>query len=97
MKLIDGGLEDMDRLEDKLILTCSFDDFGNMNKKLQELGLEVESAELERVPNNTTALEVDAAKSVLKMIEKMEDEDDVNTVFHNLELTDDLMAALDEE
>lgn len=96
MALIDGGLEDMDRLEDKVILTCSFDDFGNMNKKLQELDIDVESAELERIPNNTTPLDVDAAKSVLKMIEKMEDEDDVNTVFHNLELTDDLLAALDE-
>lgn len=96
MDLIDGGLEEMDRLDDKIILSCSFDDFGNMNKKLQELNIDVESAELERIPNNTTALEVDAAKSVLKMVEKMEDEDDVNTVFHNLELTDDLLAALDE-
>ena len=96
MELIDGGLEEMDRLDDKVILTCSFDDFGNMNKTLQNLGIEVESAELERIPNNTTALSVDAAKSVLKMIEKMEDEDDVNTVFHNLELTEELVAALDE-
>ncbi len=97
MELIDGGLEEIDTTDDMVIVYCSFDDFGNMQKTLEDMGMEVQSAELQRIPGNTTALDVSASKSVLKLIEKMEEEDDVNTVYHNLEMTDDLMAALEAE
>jgi len=97
MELIDGGLEEMEVEDEIVLLYTSFDDFGNMQKLLEKMGIEVENAELQRIPNSTTALDVDAAKKVLKLIDKMEEDDDVNNVFHNLEMTDDLMVALEEE
>ena len=97
MELIDGGLEEMEVLDDSVMIYVSFDDFGLMSSHLEELKLEVKSSELQRIPTTTTALDVDSAKKVLKLIEKMEGDDDVNTVFHNLEMTDDLMEALNEE
>ena len=87
----------MEHVEDKLIITTAFEDFGLMQKKLEELSLEAESAELQRIPNNTLAIGVDEAKRVLAMIDKFEEDDDVNTVFHNLELTEELQNALNEE
>lgn len=97
MELIDGGLEELEEIDTAVLVYTSFEDFGNMQKLLDEMSLEIESAELQRVPTTTTALDVDAAKKVLKLIDKMEEEDDVNTVYHNLEMTDDLMAALEAE
>ena len=97
LELIEGGAEDVEHVEDKLIITTAFEDFGLMQKKLEELSLEAESAELQRIPNNTLAIGVDEAKRVLAMIDKFEEDDDVNTVFHNLELTEELQNALNEE
>lgn len=97
MELIDGGAEDAERTDEILIITTSFEDFGNMQKKLEDLGLEAKTAEVQRVANNTVALDLETAKKVLAFVEKMEEDDDVNTVYHNLELTDELMAALEEE
>lgn len=97
MELIDGGAEEVDKEEDVTIVTTQFEDFGNMQKKLDELEIEAQNAELQRIPNSTNALDVEAAKKVLNMVDKLEEDDDVQNVFHNLELTDDLVAALEEE
>lgn len=97
MELIDGGAEEVERDDDIITVYTSFEDFGNMQSKLDELGIEAKSSEVQRIPKTTTALDVDAAKSVLNVIEKMEEEDDVNSVYHNLEMTDELEAALEAE
>lgn len=97
MELIDGGLEEMEVLDDKLILTVAYEDFGKMNDFLESVNIEAESAELQRIPKSETALDVDKAMSVLKLIDHMEELDDVNSVYHNLEMTDELAEALEKE
>ena len=67
-----------------------------MQKKLEELNIEVENAELQRIPNARKTVDVDTAKKALKLIEMIEDDDDVQNVFHDLEMTDELEAALEE-
>lgn len=94
MELIDGGAEDVEYTDEQIVITTSFEDFGNMQKKLDELNLEAASSEIQQIPNTTTALSVDDAKQVLNLIEKMEEDDDVSNVYHNLELTDELMEEL---
>ncbi len=96
MELIDFGLEDVEQGDEVTIFYTSFEDFGTMQKKLEELGIEVQSAEVQRIPKNTEVLDVEKAKKVLTMIEKFEEDDDVTVVYHNLELTDELQAALEE-
>ena len=66
-----------------------------MQKKLEELNIELQSAQLQRVPNSTKVLDIEKSKSVLNMIDKFEDDDDVQNVFHNLEMTQELMLALE--
>jgi YebC/PmpR family DNA-binding regulatory protein len=94
LETIDSGAEDFQELEEHVIITTALEDFGNMQKKLDEMAIEVENAELQRIPNNTTALSVEASKTVLRMIEAFEEDDDVQNVFHNLEMTDELEEAL---
>jgi YebC/PmpR family DNA-binding regulatory protein len=95
LELIDAGAEDIEVDENNVTVTCALEDFGNLNKKFEELKIEPSSAELERIPNDTKVLPVNEAKSVLKLIELLEDDDDVQKVFHNLEMTDELEAEMD--
>ncbi|MBX2817755.1 MAG: YebC/PmpR family DNA-binding transcriptional regulator [Saprospiraceae bacterium] len=99
LELIDGGAEDLDLDEElkEISITVAFEDFGNMQAKLEELSIEATSATLERIPKTTTALEIHDARKVLNLIEALEEDDDVVQVFHNLEMTDELAAALSEE
>ncbi len=94
LELLDAGLEDLELAEDNFVLTTAFEDFGSLNNKLEELGIEPESANLERIPTNTVSLGLDQAKSVLKLLDLIEDDDDVQNVFHNMEMTEEIAEAM---
>ncbi len=94
MEIIDAGAEDLSFDDDYFTITTAMDDFGSMQKKLEQLGIEAESASLQRIPNDTKVIDVESALKVMKMIEIFEDDDDVQNVFHNMEMTDEIMAAL---
>lgn len=95
LEVIDAGAEDIE-LDDQgfFNITTSMEDFGNMMKKLEELGVEPESAELQRLPHETKTLDLEEAQKILKVIDLFEDDDDVQRVFHNLEITDELMEEM---
>jgi YebC/PmpR family DNA-binding regulatory protein len=97
LELIDAGLEELEDDGDRLIITVKLEDFGNMQKKLEELEIEPENSEFQRIPNSTKILDKDTALRALKLIEFIEEDDDVQNVFHDIEMTDDLSQALDEE
>lgn len=97
LELIDAGAEEFEIEEGQLHITTAMDDFGNMMKKLEDLGIEPELAELQRIPLNTEKLSVEHAKSVLKIIDAFEEDEDVANVYHNLEMTEELEQALNEE
>jgi transcriptional/translational regulatory protein YebC/TACO1 len=63
---------------------------------LAELNIEVKSTEVQQIPKTTTALDVEAAQQVLNVVEKFEEDDDVQAVYHNLELTEELLKKLEE-
>ena len=96
LELIDGGAEDIEFTEECVIVFTLFDNYGNMQKKLAELTIEVQSTEIQQIPNSTTILGLDQAKDVLKIIDKFEEDDDIQTVYHNLELTEELISQLEE-
>ncbi|MGB8490084.1 MAG: YebC/PmpR family DNA-binding transcriptional regulator [Bacteroidales bacterium] len=95
LELIDAGAQDFEIDDDTLTVTCAKEDFGNVNRKLNELGIEVEEAKLKRVPSTTKTLDLDSAKKVMRFIEALEDDDDIQNVYHNLEITDELAEELD--
>jgi YebC/PmpR family DNA-binding regulatory protein len=95
MELIDAGAEDIE-LDDEgfFHITTAMEDFGPMMKKLEELGIEPETAELQRIPNDTKTLDLEEAQKIMKVIDLFEEDDDVQKVFHNLELTDEMMENM---
>jgi len=94
MELIDAGAEDIELEDGFFNVTTSMEDFGNMMKKLEEMGIEPETAELQRIPKDTKALPLEEAQKIMKIIDLFEDDDDVQKVFHNLEMTDEMMENM---
>ena len=86
LSLIDFGLDELRKEEENLVLQCAFEDFGNLQKGLEELGLEVVESELIRLPSHTKELSDEEVEDVIKLIEKMEDDEDVVNVFHNMDM-----------
>lgn len=88
LELIDGGLEELyieddEEGNDIVVVQTSFEDFGNMQRVLESKGLEV-IAKLERITLSTTDVSEEDAADVLKLIDKIEDDDDVQAVYHNM-------------
>ena len=85
LELIDFGLEELgEDAENNIIVRCGINDFGNMQKALEEKGITPISAELEWIPTTTVSLSEEQANEVFKMIERVEQDDDVQQVFHNM-------------
>lgn len=89
LELIDFGLEELgestnDDGEEVLVIRCAFGDFGNMQKALEEKNLNPLSAEVEWIPGTTVEVDEEKAQEVLKLIDKLEQDEDVQKVFHNL-------------
>lgn len=84
LDLIDAGAEDIERGEDEIVVHTKFTDFGQMQKFLEEKKIDAKSSELQYIPNATKELPEDQQDEVLKLIEAIEADDDVQTVFHNL-------------
>jgi YebC/PmpR family DNA-binding regulatory protein len=95
LEMIDAGAEDIDIDDDMVTVTCAMEDFGSVNRRLNELEIEVEEAGLKRIPNDLKMLDVESAKKVLRIVDALEDDDDIQFVYHNLEMTDELAAELE--
>ncbi|WP_345076582.1 YebC/PmpR family DNA-binding transcriptional regulator [Nemorincola caseinilytica] len=85
LELIDFGLEEVgEDSEGNIIIRCGFTDFGNMQKALEEKGITPISSELEWIPLNTVEISEAQCEDVFKLIERLEQDDDVQHVFHNM-------------
>ena len=89
LELIDHGLEEMgettgEKGEPQILVRCAFADFGTLQKALEDRGITPLSAESEYVPVTPVELPENHATEVLKLIDRLEQDDDVQDVFHNL-------------
>lgn len=85
LELIDFGLEEIGENEEgNIIIRAAFNEYGNMSKAIEEKKLEVISAELTWVPTTTVELNEEQANEVLKLVDHLEQDEDVQKVFHNL-------------
>jgi len=83
LELIDFGLEEIEQVEDETLIYAAFTDFGNMQKGLEELNIEIVSVDIERIPHHTIELDDTQKEEVNLLIEKLEEDEDVQNVFHN--------------
>ncbi len=94
MELIDGGLEEFFEEEDIVTIICDYLDFNNMQHKIESLNICVEKSELQRFPKSTKKISANDAKDVLKLLDLLEDNDDVQNVFHNMEMTEEMLNLI---
>jgi len=66
------------------VLRCAFADFGNLQKAMEDKGLSPLSAELEWIPTTTVPVTDEQAEDISKLIDRLEQDEDVNKVFHNM-------------
>ena len=84
LELIDFGLDKMEVDEEEIIIYTAFADFGKMQKALEDRGIAVKKAGHERIPTTFAELSETQTDEVLELIEKFEEDDDVQAVYHNL-------------
>ncbi|MBO8437588.1 MAG: YebC/PmpR family DNA-binding transcriptional regulator [Bacteroidetes bacterium] len=88
LELIDFGVDEMDADEGEVIIYGPFEEFNNIQKYLEENGYEITSAEFERIPNDTKEVTPEQREHIEKLIERFEDDEDVQNVFHNMKEED---------
>ncbi len=84
LELIDFGVDELVEDEDSIILYGEFQSYSTIQKYLEENGFEIFSAEFERIPNDLKELNEEQKAQVMKLLEKIEDDEDVQNVFHNM-------------
>lgn len=89
LELIDFGAEEIFEDEDGIMIYGQFPDFGKIQGALEKMGKTVVSSGFERIPNITKDLSTDQIKDVEKLLEKLEEDDDVQHVFHTMAETED--------
>ena len=95
MDLIDGGLEELEIDEEAITVYCDFTDFSNMQNKIEDLGIEIQNSELQRIPITTKNISASEAEKVIKLLDLLEENDDVQQVFHNMILSEEILEAME--
>jgi transcriptional/translational regulatory protein YebC/TACO1 len=95
--VLEAGAEDVNDLGDSFEVISEPTDLVGVRTALQHAGIDYESAEASFQPSVTVPVDLDGARKVLKLIEALEDSDDVQDVYSNVEIPDDVAAALDDE
>ncbi len=84
LDLIDAGASDIYIEEELVFIETSFTDFGNIQKKLEELHIEVKQSELHFVPQNKVEVTEEQQEKIYSLVEKFEEDEDVQNVYHNM-------------
>jgi YebC/PmpR family DNA-binding regulatory protein len=84
LELIDFGLDSMEVDEEEIVVYTAYEDFGKMSKALEDKHIPIKKAALERIPTTTVELDEAQTDEILALIDKFEEDDDVQAVYHNL-------------
>ncbi|MBK6829339.1 MAG: YebC/PmpR family DNA-binding transcriptional regulator [Flavobacteriales bacterium] len=95
MECIDAGAEDVIRDDEGLVILTPYNAFGSMQQKLEQLGVESKSAELKRFPLSLHPADITIARNVMKLVDMLDEDEDVNAVYHNMDLSEEVEAELE--
>jgi len=84
MELIDAGLEELEEEDGVVLVTADYTDFGTLNKAFEDLNIELTKAKLERISNNPQEFSEEQQEEIGKLLEKLEDDDDVQAIYTNM-------------
>ncbi|MEZ4918221.1 MAG: YebC/PmpR family DNA-binding transcriptional regulator [Saprospiraceae bacterium] len=88
LELIDAGLEEIKPEEEEMVLYTDFKDFGTMQTELEKRGMETSSAGLEWIPTLSKSLGDEDVEQVIKLIDRLEEDEDVLNVFHTMDMSE---------
>ncbi len=84
LELIDAGLEEIEEEDGIVLVSADYTDFGTLNKAFEDMGIELTKAELKRISNNPQEFSEEQQEEIGKLLEKLEDDDDVQAVYTNI-------------
>jgi len=90
----EAGAEDLTQEGEEFTVTCPVESFGSVNSALEAARIKIIESGLQRIPTTTTRLEVNEAKGVMKLIELLEEHQDVQAVYSTLEIDDAVIEAM---
>ena len=93
--VMDAGGDDLQTVDDYYEITTSVESFESVRKAIENSGLKVQSAQLTRIPQNTVNVEEKNCKSLLRLMDMLEDHDDIQKVYSNFDITDELIAIME--
>ena len=91
---IDAGADDLQTVDDHYEITTAVESFEDVRKALEDAGVPMESAEITRIPQNTVSIDEKKAKALLKLMDILEDHDDIQKAYSNFEISDEVMATI---
>lgn len=89
LELIDYGVEEVEADDEEIVLYGSFESYNDIQKYLEDNGFEIISSEFERIPNDVKELDAEQRASIEKLLERIEEDEDVQNVFHNMKEEND--------
>lgn len=96
MLVLDAGADDLRAEDDVYLVTTSVAAFEDVKDTIEKQGIQVDSAELTMIPQNTVKLQGREAEQMLKLMEKLEDHEDVQNVYANFDIPDDILESLED-
>ena len=91
---LEAGVEDVVDEDESWQVQCAVEDFHNVRAAFEAAGIVFQSAELNRIPQNTVAVDADTGRKMLKLYDALDDNDDVQNVYANFDLPDELLAEM---
>jgi len=91
---LEAGVEDVLDEDDTWQVQCAVEDFQNVRTAFEAAGIVFQSAELNRIPQNTVAVDADTGRKMLRLYDALDDNDDVQNVYANFDLPDELLAEM---
>jgi YebC/PmpR family DNA-binding regulatory protein len=93
--VMDAGGDDLQTVDDHYEITTSIETFESVRKAIENSGIKAQSAELTRIPQNMVNVEEKNCKSLLRLMDMLEDHDDIQKVYSNFDITDELIAIME--
>jgi len=94
LELIDAGAEEVNIEDSYVTVVTSFEDYGTMQKKLEDINIEIEEASLQRIPGVLVPLDNETFQKAMKLIDLLEDDDDIQKVYHNIDISEEQLELI---
>jgi len=91
---IDAGADDLQTVDEQYEITTAVESFEAVRKALEDAGVAMELAEITRIPQNTVSIDEKKGKALLKLMDILDDHDDIQKAYSNFDISDEVMAAI---